>query len=679
LLQNVGCFQDWIKQMCGIVGFVDLALRYQGEQLAAIVAAMADTLRHRGPDGGGVWLDNTAGIALGHRRLAIVDLSPQGSQPMESACKRYVVTYNGEIYNHRKIRKELEAQGAAPRWRGNSDTEVALAAIATWGLRGALTRFIGMFAFALWDRQDQVLYLVRDRLGEKPLYFGRLGKVFFFASELKALRAHPAWQGEIHQGALALYVRHNYVPAPYSIYQGIFKLPPGRLLILPIAQSRTMTSAAFSSLDSYSIAPYWSAEDAVKQGILDPFKGSENEALEGLDSLLRDAVGQQMVADVPLGAFLSGGIDSSTIVAYMQSQSDRPVRTFTIGFHEDGINEARHAKSVARHLGTDHTELYVTHDQALEVIPRLPLLYDEPFSDSSQIPTFLLSKLTRNHVTVSLSGDAGDELFGGYNRHVLGKTIWQTIGWIPQSLRLLPRLALERIPSKLLENGFELIKPLLPKGLRQSSPTEKFQKLTDVLAAQDPADLYFQLISHWKSPCSVVLHSHEPPALVGGLAHGNGIADLTHFMMFLDTVSYLPDDILVKVDRAAMGVSLESRVPFLDHRVVEFAWRLPSSMKLRHKEGKWALRQLLYRYVPKALVERPKQGFVMPLGTWLRGPLRDWAEECLAERRLMEEGFFDPGPIRKRWAEHLSGKRNWQQHLWSVLMFQTWLEHEGKL
>lgn len=651
--------------MCGIAGYLTVPRQKSCDELRVTVLRMADTLRLRGPDDGGAWVDADAGIALGHRRLSIIDLSLEGHQPMHSFCGRYVIAFNGEIYNHRDIRHELEqeSQRHAIPWRGHSDTEVALAAISRWGIEAAVRRFVGMFAFALWDRTERVLYLVRDRLGEKPLYYGRMGRSILFGSELKALRAHPDFKGEINRDALALYLRHNCIPAPYSIYRGIYKLPPGTML-------------AVSDRDAPFPGPvqYWSAREAAEHGLAAPFTGSTEEAIAALDGLLRDAVGLQMVADVPLGVFLSGGIDSSTVVALMQAQSDRPVKTFTIGFNETGYNEAEHAKAVARHLGTEHTEFYVTPEEAMAVIPRLPALYDEPFADSSQIPTFLVSEMARRSVTVSLSGDGGDELFAGYNRYFWGRSIWKRVGWMPQPLRVAAAAALTAVSPQRWDRVFAAAKSLLPSKLKQSTPGDKLHKLAEVLAVDSPEAMYRGLASHWKDPASVVLGASEPPTALTDRRLWSDLPDFTQRMMYLDTVTYLPDDILVKVDRASMGVSLEARIPFLDHRVVEFAWRLPLSMKVRDGQGKWLLRQVLYQYVPKELIERPKAGFGVPIDAWLRGPLRDWAEDLLGARRLAEERFFDPVPIRDKWNEHLSGARNWQYYLWDVLMFQAWLD-----
>jgi len=641
--------------MCGIAGLWNLSPAEDG---AGIAAAMAGMLMHRGPDDGGVWSDAEAGIALAHRRLSVLDLSPQGHQPMTSRDGRHVIVFNGEIYNHAELRKAL----GNVDWRGHSDTEVLLEAVGRWGVVATLRRCVGMFAFALWDTRESSLTLARDRIGEKPLYYGKLGTTLVFASELKALRVHPRWQGEIDRGALSLLLRYSYIPAPHSIYRGIRKLMPGTLMLL----------RANGAAEEVS---YWSAREMAERGVAEPFAGDAADAAGELERLLSRSVGRQMLADVPLGAFLSGGVDSSLIVALMQAQSSRPVKTFTIGFNEAGYNEAEHAKTVARHLGTDHTELYVSSRQAMEVIPGLPTLYDEPFSDSSQIPTYLVAQLARRHVAVSLSGDGGDELFGGYNRYFLGRSLWRRAGWLPRGLRGALAAALDAVPPAGWNALLSPFARFMPRHLRYANPGDKLHKLAEILAARDGDEIYRGLVSHWKSPSSIVLGGYEPATALTDPSRGAALADLTQRMMYLDLVSYLPDDILVKVDRAAMGVSLETRVPMLDHEVVEFAWRLPLAMKISDGRGKWLLRQVLHRHVPRELVDRPKMGFGIPIETWLRGPLRDWAEALLDTARLQREGYFDPLPIRAKWQEHLSGKRNWQHHLWDVLMFQAWLEH----
>lgn len=655
--------------MCGVTGLIDLNPHHGiGLTLQNNVSRMTDRLIHRGPDDSGIWVDAAAGVALGHRRLSILDLSPAGHQPMCSATGRYVIVFNGEIYNYLELRHELEQLGGVA-WRGHSDTEVMLAAFEAWGVKAGLQRFIGMFAFALWDCQERALFLARDRLGEKPLYYGWQNGVFLFGSELKALKAHPAFTAAVNRDALALFLRYSYIPAPYSIYQGIAKLPP--------ATFATLTWSTLARHADPTIESYWSLREVAEAGIADPLPLDETAVIGELDTLLRDAVAQQMVADVPLGAFLSGGVDSSTIVALMQAQSTRPVKTFTIGFHEAGYDEAKHAKAVARHLGTEHTELYVTPQEAQAMIPRLPRIYDEPFADSSQIPTFLVSQLARTQVTVSLSGDAGDELFGGYNRHFLAKRIWNIHSRLPPPLRTGIAHLLLGVPTPWLDRALNALSPLLPRSLHYSQAGDKLHKLAELLALPSAEHIYRRLVSFWDRPDALVIGGHEPATAPTDAGQWARLPGFTERMMYLDTVTYLPGDILVKVDRAAMAVSLETRVPFLDHRVVEWAWRAPLNMKIRHGQGKWLLRQVLCRYVPKELIERPKQGFAVPVDHWLRGPLREWAETLLNESRLRREGFFNPQPICAKWAEHLAGTCNWQHYLWSVLMFQAWRESNG--
>jgi asparagine synthase (glutamine-hydrolysing) len=620
---------------------------------------MAAAIAHRGPDSGGVWVDEGHGLALGHRRLAIIDLSPHGHQPMVSASGRFVISFNGEIYNFRELRRELNGRS---HFDGGSDTEVMLAAIEAWGLQGALDRFVGMFAFALWDRAAARLHLVRDRLGKKPLYYGFLGSSFVFASELHAFRAHPAFTGEVDRESLSLLLRHNCIPAPHSIYRGVHKLLPGAILSLGSPES--------SAVEMGSL---WSAKAVAADGLSHPFTGSDEEAADALEDLLRDAVRLRMVSDVPLGAFLSGGIDSSLVVALMQAQSDRPVRTFSIGSPDPGYDEAQYAGAVARHLGTEHTELYVTADDALAVIPRLPTIYDEPFADSSQIPTFLVSELARREVTVTLSGDGGDELFAGYNRHVWGERVWNALRVVPAPVRQLVAASLGRVSPLSWDRLYDTVEPAVPRGLRQQMFGYKMNKLAGLLSSRSPFDLYSRVASHWMDPSEVVIGAAGGPEPTP-LSAQEQQWDFTAQMMYRDLITYLPDDILTKIDRASMAVSLEARVPLLDHRVVEFAWRLPLHMKIRGGQSKWLLRQVLHRHVPRELIERPKAGFGVPIDAWLRGPLRDWAESLLDERRLNQEGYFHPAPIRQKWAEHLSGRSSWQYHLWDVLMFQAWLE-----
>ena len=640
--------------MCGIVGYWDK----RGAD-ASIAGQMAMRIQHRGPDDAGVWLNEESDLALAHRRLSIIDLTPAGHQPMISPCGRFALVYNGEIYNHQDMRTELEEEGGHFDWCGHSDTETLLAALRHWGVEGALQRVNGMFAFALWDKTEHSLFLARDRMGEKPLYYGRNGSAFLFGSELKSLTAHPDWTGAVDRDALTLYLRHNYVPTPRSIYQGVSKLPSAHYVI--VRDGGVAVSAPQCYWDLGGIAAEATAETA----------GTTEELIDELDNLLLDAVGRRMTADVPLGAFLSGGYDSTTVAALMQAQSLQPVKTFTIGFNEKGYNEAVHAKAVAKQLGTDHTELYVTPDEAMAVIPRLPAIWDEPFSDSSQIPTLLVSELARRHVTVSLSGDGGDELFCGYNRYTQGYQAWRTVRWLPAPLRQMLGNVIEALPGASLDS---LIR-LLPKRLQVPQMADRLPKLADVVKESSGESYYQRLVSHWKDPAAVVLGGIEPRTLFDTPERMPRFSDLRERMMYLDSLTYLPDDILTKVDRASMAVSLEARVPLLDHRLVEFSWKVPVSLKYRDGKGKWLLREVLYRYVPRELMERPKMGFGVPIDHWLRGPLREWAEELLDERRLREEGFFDPTPIRKIWQEHVSGKRRWHYYLWDVLMFQAWFEH----
>jgi len=649
--------------MCGLAGFFGRP----GADLGTVAGAMADELLHRGPDDRGVWADDAAGIALGHRRLSIVDLSAAGHQPMLSRDGRFVIAYNGELYNADQMRAELQRDFGPCAWRGHSDTEVLLEAIAAWGAREALRRTVGMFALALWDRQARRLTLARDRIGEKPLYYGRFGTTLLFASETKALRRHPAWRGEVDRDALVLYARYGYVPAPFSIYGGVAKLPPGCL-------------AEFGPSDEAPrVEPYWSALEVALAGVAAPRREPEAALVDELDALLRQAVRGQMVADVPLGAFLSGGIDSSTVVALMQAQSGRPVHTFTIGFDEAEYNEAKHAKAIAQHLGTDHTEVYVTPEQARGVIPKLPQVYCEPFADASQIPTFLVCELARRHVTVALSGDAGDELFGGYNRYLVAERIWRWLSLAPLPLRRLAMHALLAMPTTAWDRLLGTLRGALPRTLRVPNPGDTMHKLaTGVLAQPDLDSVYRRPTAQWPSPAEVVPGGVEPASLLAPPMRPQGLDGLRRpleRMTYFDLVGYLPDDILGKVDRAAMAVSLETRVPLLDHRVVEFAWRVPAELKVRGGRGKHLLRRVLERYVPRDLFDRPKMGFGVPIDQWLRGPLREWAAHLLDPAVLRRQGYFAAEPVARAWAEHLDGSRSNQYRLWLVLMFQAWLEH----
>ena len=630
--------------MCGIWGFFEqVGFAGHNNHDLSLIKGMTIKLKHRGPDDSGVWYDENQAIALGHTRLAIVDLSPAGHQPMTSAGDRFVIAFNGEIYNHLDLRNQLESQGSAPSWRGHSDTETLLACFSAWGIEGTLKATVGMFALALWDKQEQQLTLARDRLGEKPLYWGWCGDTLLFGSELKALKAHPAFNAQVDRGSLSLLLHYNYIPAPYTIYQGIEKLPAGQFVQIKKDQQRS----------DVQTKTYWQLNQVIENGLANPFTGTDAQATDTLEQAIRKAVSGQMLSDVPLGAFLSGGVDSSTVVALMQQQSKQPVRTFAIGFDEPGYNEAEYAKEVAQHLGTDHTELYVSAQDALDLVPRLPDIYCEPFADSSQLPTFLVSRMAKQHVTVALSGDGGDELFGGYNPYQFAPRIWSKLQLLPLPLRQIACRILSGLP--------------LP---------DKLAKLLRVLPAKDKEQFYRILMSHWENPGQLVIGGSEYPTLINSTAQWPKVDSFEHWMMAMDAGQYMTDDILVKVDRAAMANSLETRVPLLDHRVVELAWQLPLHMKIRDGVGKWVLREVLYRHVPREMIERPKKGFSVPLGQWLRGPLRDWAEPLLNEQRLAQEGYFNSGVVRRIWSDHLQGKRDYARKLWGILMFQAWLEKQ---
>ncbi|MCR9137519.1 MAG: asparagine synthase (glutamine-hydrolyzing) [Alphaproteobacteria bacterium] len=647
--------------MCGIAGFLDAGTG-QGDGSLAICHKMADALAHRGPDDSGVWHDHEAGIFLAFRRLSIIDLSAAGHQPMMSANGRYVMIYNGEIYNHRDLRRQLDAQ-CSNSWRGSSDSETLLAAIENWGFDEALERSNGMFALALWDREKRQLTLARDRFGEKPLYYGWQGDVFLFGSELKAFRQHPQFEGIIDRESLCLYLRYNCIPAPNSIYRQIHKLPPGSKAEIDLRLREPV------------ITQYWSPADHVRQDLPDATDHEQDDSVvEQFSALLDKSVSRQMIADVPLGAMLSGGIDSSLIVSCMQAQSQRPVNTFTIGFDDDGFSEAKFARRIAAHLGTHHEELVIRPLDARDVIPSLPHIYDEPFSDSSQIPTYLVSRLARQHVTVALTGDGADELFGGYNRYRISEGLWPKIGRIPFPIRSLSANLLNMVPASALNRAGGMLGTVDSNSYRWGNLAYKSSKLSGALSSKTIDDYYLSLLSHWRDPAAIVVDGTEPRRT--GIDSNDMPAQLsdTERMMLGDMTGYLPDDILVKVDRASMAVSLETRAPYLDRELAEFALGLPFPYKIREGRSKWIMREALTRYVPANLLERPKMGFAVPIGDWLRGPLREWAEELLDENRLRREAFFDPVPIREKWGEHLAGKSDWQYHLWDVLMFQAWLE-----
>jgi asparagine synthase (glutamine-hydrolysing) len=636
--------------MCGIAGYLTLDA---GLHTQAIAKAMTDAIRHRGPDSDGQWLDDESGVALGMRRLAIIDLSPAGAQPMISQCGRYVLVFNGEIYNHKELRAELERQGCAPSWRGHSDTEVLLASIAAWGFAGALKRANGMFAIALWDRKERDLSVACDRFGEKPLYYGWAGRTFLFGSELKSLATHPSWQGEVDRGAVALLMRYGYIVAPHSIYRGIAKLVPGKVATLSLAKP-------LQAGDAPSLTPYWSALAMVEAARRRPLNLSEDDAVAEFERLFREAVGLRMEADVPLGAFLSGGYDSTAVVAMMQSQASRPVRTFTIGFSEADYDEAPFAKAIAAHLGTEHTELYVTPQEAMSVIPKLPQLFDEPFADSSQIPTFLVAEMARRHVTVALSGDAGDELFGGYNRYFLSDRLLPLITGAPHGMRRVLASGIDAVGAR----RWDALYKVLTLGRGRQLVGDRALKLAALLGARTRTDGYRELISAWQNAEALVVGADEPKTALNDARVPAGL-NFIEQMMFLDLVTYLPGDILTKVDRATMGVSLEGRIRM----------RLPFESKVSGGVGKRILKKLVYRHVPKTIMDRPKSGFGVPIEDWLRGPLREWGESLLSAHALKASGYFNADLVERHWHQHLSGERNWHARLWPVLVLQAWEGH----
>jgi len=653
--------------MCGIAGIFDPTASSGAERLGSLASTMAATLVHRGPDDSGLWVDADAGLALGHRRLAVIELGAGGAQPMASSGGRWILAYNGEIYNYREVRRRLECSGA--QFRSGSDTEVVVAAVEQWGVDEALDACEGMFALALWDRRDRHLHLVRDRFGEKPLYYGWVGKLLAFGSELKAMCVVPGFSAELDRRSVARYLRHNCIPAPDTIYRGVRKLLPGHVVTLtPASAPGTIPRQRC----------YWSAAEVVGRSRRQPVTASDSEMTDQLEATLSNAVAARMVADVPVGAFLSGGIDSSAIVALMQQHATGTVRTFTVGFADRSFDESAEAAAVAAYLGTDHTAVQVGDAEAVQVIQHLPDIWDEPFADVSQIPTYLISQVARREVTVSLSGDGGDELFAGYNRHAWLDRVWGLASTVPGGVRRTAGSALGRVPPAVIERAGRA-SSVLPTGWQVRNPANKVSKLARVLLAPDPERAYQALTTHWANSTAMVLgagpqgsHPHdEGENLRSSPLEGAGI---TEQMLWLDLVGYLPDDILVKVDRAAMAVSLETRVPFLDRKMLELAWSLPLSAKLRGGRTKWLLRQVLERHVPAALVERPKMGFGLPIGSWLRGELAPWAENLLDERRLRAQGVLDPLPVRRAWELHRSGRRDLGYELWDVLVLQAWID-----
>jgi len=644
--------------VCGFVGFI--AAKYCVHSNVQVLRAMAHELTHRGPDDEGFWLEDDVGLA--HRRLSVLDLTAAGHQPMTSESGRYVIAYNGEIYNFLKIREYLQARGH--QFRGRSDTEVLLSAIEAFGVEETLRKIAGMFAFALWDKNKKTLYLARDRSGEKPLYYGQLGNQLVFASELKALYKHPAWYTDIDRQALLKYIRLTYIPAPLTIHTHIKKLCPGHYLVI-----QNINDGQFEVVNN----TYWQAKDAVEKGRQNIINNDE-EAVEQLDKVMKNVIQEEMISDVPVGAWLSGGVDSSTIVAIMQNFSTRPVKTFSIGYQEDEYNEAVYAKAVARHLRTDHTELYLTPQGCLNVIPDIVSIYDEPFADSSQIPTYLVAKLARESVTVSLSGDGADELFGGYNRYTWLENIWKKVGHWPLATRVLLSNMLVSIPPHQWDTAFKIVSRLGISHLQAHLPGDKIYKIANLLKCSDKREVYQALISLWQQPEALVLGASEISLLIDDEAQWQIAGSFKESMMLVDQTSYLPDDILAKVDRASMAVSLESRTPFLHPQLIEFAWRIPVDMKVRGGERKWILKQVMNRYLPSELMDRPKMGFGVPIDSWLRGPLREWAESLLDWDILKKQGLFDADMIHVLWKEHLSGKRNLQSVLWAVIMFQAWYD-----
>jgi asparagine synthase (glutamine-hydrolysing) len=648
--------------MCGLAGFLDIKHHRGTEELLDRVARMTRTLAHRGPDDEGTWADPATGIALGSRRLAIIDVSPDGHQPMRSASGRYAIAYNGEVYNAQAIARSLEADGRAPAWRGHSDTEVMLAAIEAWGLEQALERFNGMFAFALWDGRERELHLVRDRLGIKPLYVHRAGDTVLFGSELRALRAHPDFKAPLDREWLDRYLRGTRTRTTRTVYEGVRSVQPGTYL-------------TFQAGHEPKERVYWSVVELAERGHREPFAGGEAEAVDALHALLRESVRMQLVSDVPLGVLLSGGIDSATVLALAQAESDQTVRSFSIGFPEAGLDEAPHARAIASHVGSDHTELYVTPDDVVDLIPSLPQLSDMPISDPSYISNYFAYRLARAHVTVALTGDGGDEVFGGYHRHRWLPRVWRGVGWTPAGVRAQGARALNAVSPETWDRVFGVLEPVVPGRLRERTPGAKIQRLARWMACETPEEMYGVLASRWDDGSELVAGLDRTASLEPfRLQQLDGDFRLVERMLAHELLTYLPDGQLTKVDRASMAVSVEARVPLLDHRVVELALRLPATLKVRGETGKYVLRKVLHEHVPEELFQRPKMGFHLPLSRWLRGPLRGWVEDLLAEDRLRRQGVLNPATIRASWSEHLSQQRDRSDHLWTVLMFQSWLD-----
>ena len=649
--------------MCGITGFISLELN--GDLLHETANCMSQKLFHRGPDNDGIWCDPKIGIALAHRRLSIVDLTKNGHQPMNSHCGRYCIVFNGEIYNHLFLRKELPDSII---WIGNSDTETLLNCISYWGIEKTLTKIVGMFAFAIWDRNLKKLTLVRDRIGEKPLYFGTVGKTLLFGSELKAIKAFPNFSPNIDRDSLQLYLKFGYVPAPYSIYKNIYKLMPGNFIEFSLEDIELKKMP--------SIKKYWSLELIASQQEINPYQGSESDAINHLDNLLKESISGQLLGDVQIGAFLSGGLDSSTVVSIMQKLSSQPINTFSVGFNEFGFDESKKAKAIASFLGTNHNEVVLTSSEAIKIIPLMPEIYDEPFADVSQIPTFLLSKFASSKVKVCLSGDGGDELFCGYYRQIMGPKIWRILNKIPMPFKKIIASFINYLPPTTWDNFYYICESLIPNQLRISSPGLKLQKLTSLINSETLFEVYLSLVSAWSSSENIILNAKKSNVINNFDFENYKLNNHHHYMMFLDSINYLPNDIMVKVDRAAMHSSLETRMPILDHRIMEFSWRIPINLKIRDNSNKWLLRQVLKKYLPMSLVKGPKEGFSVPISKWLRGPLKEWANDLLDPTLLKNQEYFAVDPIINKWHEHLSGKHDWSFQLWTTLMFQEWINNQ---